>query len=46
MADHFVEILRQAVENRDVKLGDIEISYDLLEVKADMLQEDKGDFNF
>jgi amino acid adenylation domain-containing protein len=46
MAEHFVEIVRQVVENLEIKLEDITISIDLLAVTTNILEEAKGDFEF
>jgi non-ribosomal peptide synthetase component F len=45
MNEHLLEIFQQVLENRDIKLGDIEISHDIL--AADTQNEgDQVGFNF
>ncbi len=46
LADHYLEIAAQVVENMDIKLEDITLSSDLEELDSDLLQQDDGDFNF
>ncbi|UCH96447.1 MAG: hypothetical protein JSV88_06240, partial [Candidatus Aminicenantes bacterium] len=46
MLKHYVEILEQVVENRDIKLEEIKISHDLIVPRADILKEDQDDFEF
>jgi 3-oxoacyl-(acyl-carrier-protein) synthase/acyl carrier protein len=44
MAKHYSEILKQVLENLEIKLKDIVISFDSLEVSSNILEEVKGDF--
>jgi acyl carrier protein len=46
MGQRYLDILKQVLENRDIKLEEITIDYDLLNVKPGILQEDKDDFDF
>jgi amino acid adenylation domain-containing protein len=46
ISEHFVEILKQVVENQKMKLGDIKISHKLLKTKSNLRQEEDGDFAF
>ena len=46
MAEHYLEILNQVLDNRHIILNDIETASDLLQVDDEMLQADDGDFNF
>ena len=43
---HYTEILEQVVKNKYIKLQDIQISYQLEELKSDSFLQDKGDFGF
>jgi hypothetical protein len=45
ISQQYLEILRQAAENQDIKLKDITITYDLLSAAPGILQDDK-DFGF
>ncbi|MGD2089474.1 MAG: amino acid adenylation domain-containing protein [Candidatus Aminicenantes bacterium] len=40
MLEHYLEILKQILKKRDLKLKDINISHDLIEAKADAIQDD------
>jgi hypothetical protein len=44
MIEHYIEILKQVVENLEIKLKDIVISLDFLEVPSNILDEVKGEF--
>ncbi len=44
--NHFKEIIAAVLENKHIKLGDINISYDFLEPETTLLQEAEGDFGF
>ena len=46
MARHYEEILKQAVGNPAMRLGDIRISSDLVEIHSDDYTSDEGDFGF
>jgi amino acid adenylation domain-containing protein len=46
MISHYIEILKQLVENRDIELKDIQLSYHLVELAAGGLLEEEGDFGF
>jgi acyl carrier protein len=46
MGQRYLDILKQVLENKDIKLEEITIDYDLLNVKPGILQEDKDDFDF
>jgi gramicidin S synthase 2/tyrocidine synthetase-3 len=46
IAKHYIEILQQVVENRDITLKDIKISHPLFAVKSDLSKEDALDFGF
>jgi amino acid adenylation domain-containing protein len=46
MAGHFVEILDQVMENRNIKLRDIAISHDLITADTNVLQESNASFGF
>lgn len=46
IANHYIEILRQVLENRDITLGDIDISHDLLALEMNIFQEEEGEFAF
>jgi len=46
MLKHYVEILGQVVEDRDIKLEEIKISHDLIVPQANVLKEDQDDFDF
>jgi fengycin family lipopeptide synthetase D len=43
---HYVEIIKQVVENPDMKLKDIEVSLNFLNVKSKALKAEQGDFEF
>jgi amino acid adenylation domain-containing protein len=45
MLDHFVEILEQVAEDRSIKLKDISVSYDIVEIPA-VVEDDQSDFEF
>jgi hypothetical protein len=42
LAKHYIEILQQVVENRDIKLNEIKMSYDLISMTPKNIEEDKG----
>jgi hypothetical protein len=46
MADRFIDILNQVLENVDVKLADIRIAHKLAMAKSNILQKEKRDFGF
>jgi non-ribosomal peptide synthetase component F len=46
MANHYIEILGQVLENRGIKLKDILISHDLAAADTQVLQEDNVSFGF
>jgi amino acid adenylation domain-containing protein len=46
MAKHYVEILEQCMENKNIKLKDISISLDLVTSKVELSQEDVSAFEF
>jgi non-ribosomal peptide synthetase component F len=46
MAKHYREILEQCMENKDIKLKDIDISLDLVKATAELTGEDVSDFEF
>ena len=46
MADHYIDIIKQAVEDNSIKLSGIKISHDLLTVKPVISREDEIVFNF
>ncbi|UCH94750.1 MAG: hypothetical protein JSV88_31440, partial [Candidatus Aminicenantes bacterium] len=43
---HFLEVLKQVLENINIRIKNIKISYQLSSSKRDILQEDDKDFNF
>jgi amino acid adenylation domain-containing protein len=46
MLDHYVEILEQVVENREIALKDIVISHDYLIVRSTLLTQENTKFDF
>lgn len=46
LGENFINILKQVIEDRAIRLEDIDISMDLLIAKADILKNDDGDFEF
>jgi hypothetical protein len=46
MAEYYLEILNQVLENDDIKLADIMISHDLLTVRASDLRSEEKEFGF
>ena len=46
IAKHYIEILEQLVENKDLKLKDIKLSTGAVEMKNDRYRQDEGDFDF
>jgi amino acid adenylation domain-containing protein len=46
IARHFLEVLKQVLENINIKIKDIKISFQLSPSKRDILQKDDKDFNF
>jgi hypothetical protein len=46
MAQHYIEIIKQIVENNKIKLENIKIFYDLIAIKPNILREDESEFNF
>jgi hypothetical protein len=46
MTAHYIEILNQVVDNRDIRLEEIKLSYHLAELESDELWEEEGDFGF
>lgn len=46
MLKHYVEIVEQIAKNRNIKLEEIKVSYNLLVPKSNILKEDHGDFEF
>jgi non-ribosomal peptide synthetase component F len=45
ISGHYIEILQQVVDNPDIRLEDIKMSYDFVPIQSIDLQE-KGDFGF
>jgi acyl transferase domain-containing protein/acyl carrier protein len=43
---HYVEILEQVVENREIKLEEIKITHDFLVPRTSILEENQDDFGF
>lgn len=43
---HFSEVISQVIDNKEIKLGDIRISHDLVDIKTNMFQTDQCDFMF
>ncbi|UCH95078.1 MAG: amino acid adenylation domain-containing protein, partial [Candidatus Aminicenantes bacterium] len=43
-AKHYIDILDQVVENKELKLKDIKVAYRILAAKPDSLEEDPGDW--
>ncbi|MCP5049503.1 MAG: hypothetical protein GY940_20195, partial [bacterium] len=43
---YFREVMEAVLENKEIKIWDIEISHDLVEPKAEIFQEASGDFSF
>jgi non-ribosomal peptide synthetase component F len=46
MSRHYIEILEQIVEDRDIKLRDINISHELIAATFEKNREESGDFRF
>ena len=46
MTSHYLEILNQVVNKRDIELKEIRLSYELTELRSDSLLEEEGDFGF
>lgn len=46
ISKHFIEILEQVVENFDIELEKIKMSYDLVAMQSDALMDDQSDFGF
>jgi tyrocidine synthetase-3 len=46
MTEHFIEILKQVVEDRHIRLRDISISHELQTVKTVLKEEDVFDYEF
>jgi non-ribosomal peptide synthetase component F len=46
MAERYIDILNQVLENVDVKLADIRITHKLAMAKSNILQEEKSVFGF
>jgi amino acid adenylation domain-containing protein len=46
IAKHFGEILEQVVKDRQVKLEEISLSQELIDVESSMIREQEGDFEF
>jgi hypothetical protein len=44
IAEHYIEIVKQVVENLEIKLKDIVIPLDFLAVQSNILEEAMGDF--
>lgn len=45
MANHYTEIVKQVVENREIKPGDIVVSLDFSPVQSNILDEVQGEFD-
>ncbi|MCP4146664.1 MAG: amino acid adenylation domain-containing protein, partial [bacterium] len=43
---HYIELTRQVMENTNIQLKELEISFDLLVSRSSILDEDQGDFGF
>jgi len=46
IANHYIEILEQVLEDRDITLGEIDISHELLVMEENIFQEEEGEFAF
>jgi tyrocidine synthetase III len=46
MANHYIEILAQVLENREIKLRDILLSHELVAADTNILQEENVSFGF
>ncbi|MCK5057970.1 MAG: amino acid adenylation domain-containing protein [Candidatus Aminicenantes bacterium] len=46
LAERFLEVVEQVVMNREIKLQDIILSFDLEKLETPVLQEEQGDFEF
>jgi acyl carrier protein len=46
MVEHYLEIAKQIVKSKDIKLKDISISHSLITVKSNIPLEEEGDFAF
>jgi acyl carrier protein len=46
MVKHYLEIFKQILEDRELKLRDIKISHDLMSAGSGIIREDESDFRF
>ncbi|UCH95356.1 MAG: amino acid adenylation domain-containing protein [Candidatus Aminicenantes bacterium] len=46
MSEHYLEILEQVITNRDIKLNEIELSYNLVAMETRALEDGQSDFAF
>jgi non-ribosomal peptide synthetase component F len=46
MRDYYIDIVKQVLENENIKLKEITVSYDLVPAKANILQDKNGVYNF
>ena len=46
LKNHYIEILKQAVKNINIRIKEIKVSHDLITAEANPLQNDQGDFGF
>jgi len=44
--DHYIEILKQVLENSNIKISEIKISHSLKTAELNLIQKDEGDFGF
>ena len=43
---HYLEIIKQVLENRTVKLEEITVPHDLIAARFNILESEAGDYNF
>jgi hypothetical protein len=45
LAQHYIDILNQVVENKELKLKEIKVAYRILAAKPDALEDDPGEWD-
>ncbi len=46
LAKHYIEILKQVIEDNEIKLKDIKVTHSLIKIKSDIRSSERGDFAF